>query len=226
MSSARSNLRLTLALSDSDHVRDLVTGAVGVEGIDLTCLTYEVEEIFFRFTRYREWDVGELSMGKFSALRAAGDTSIVGIPVFTSRAFRHSALYVRADGPRDDPRALAGGRIGIPEWTVTATVYGRDLLAKEYDVALTDVEWVQGGTNEPGRIETLPVCVPDGVRVRPEPHSALNDLLLAGEIDAILAPHPPAAFEDGSRRLVRLFRDPVAVERAYLERTGIFPIMH
>ncbi len=221
MSSARSNLRLTLALSDSDHVRDLVTGAVGVEGIDLTCLTYEVEEIFFRFTRYREWDVGELSMGKFSALRAAGDTSIVGIPVFTSRAFRHSALYVRADGPRDDPRALAGGRIGIPEWTVTATVYGRDLLAKEYDVALTDVEWVQGGTNEPGRIETLPVCVPDGVRVRPEPHSALNDLL-AGEIDAILAPHPPAAFEDGSRRLVRLFRDPVAVERAYLERTGIF----
>jgi len=226
MSSARQNLGLTLALSDSDHVRDLVTGAVPVEGIDLTCLTYEVEEIFFRFTRYREWDVCELSMGKFSALRAAGDTSVVGIPVFTSRAFRHSALYVREDGTRDDPGVLSGGRIGIPEWTVTATVYGRDLLANEYGVALTDVGWVQGGTNEPGRIETLPVSVPDGVRVTREVENSLNDLLLAGEIDAILAPHPPDAFADGSGRLVRLFRDPVAVERAYLQRTGIFPIMH
>lgn len=226
MSSDRHNLGLTLALSDSDHVRDLVTGAVPVEGIDLTCLTYEVEEIFFRFTRYREWDVGELSMGKFTALRAAGDTSVVGIPVFTSRAFRHSALYVRSDGPRDDPGALRGRRIGIPEWTVTATIYGRDLLAKEYDVALADVEWVQGGTNEPGRVETLPVSVPAGVRVVPEAQRSLNALLLAGEIDAILAPHPPDGFTDGSGRLVRLFSDPVAVERAYLQRTGIFPIMH
>jgi 4,5-dihydroxyphthalate decarboxylase len=226
MISARPNLGLTLAISDSDHVRDLVTGAVPVQGIDLTCLTYEVEEIFFRFTRYREWDVGELSMGKFSALRAAGDTSVVGIPVFTSRAFRHSALYVRSDGARDDPGALSGGRIGIPEWTVTATVYGRDLLAKEYGVGLSDVEWVQGGTNEPGRIETLPVSVPAGIRVTPETESSLNDLLLDGEIDAILAPHPPDAFEDGSGRLVRLFRDPVVVERAYFKRTGIFPIMH
>jgi 4,5-dihydroxyphthalate decarboxylase len=226
MSSARRNIALTLAISDSDHARDLVTGIVPVDGVDLTCLTYEVEEIFFRFTRHREWDVGELSMGKFSAMRAAGDTSVVGIPVFTSRAFRHSALYVRADAPRDDPSALRGGRIGIPEWTVTATVYGRDLLAKEYDVGLTDVEWIQGGTNEPGRIETLPVSVPEGVRITAETGRALNDLLLAGEIDAILAPHPPAAFDDGSGRLVRLFRDPVAVERAYLKRTGIFPIMH
>ncbi|MDQ6821794.1 MAG: 4,5-dihydroxyphthalate decarboxylase [Actinomycetota bacterium] len=226
MSSARHNVALTLALSDSDHVRDLVTGTVPVEGVDLTCLTYEVEEIFFRFARYREWDIGEFSMGKFSALRAADDTSVVGIPVFTSRAFRHSALYVRDDGPRDDPGALSGGRIGIPEWTVTATVYGRDLLSKEYGVGLTDVEWVQGGTNEPGRVETLPVEVPDDVRVTVETQKALNDLLLAGEVDAILAPHPPTGFEDGTGRLVHLFRDPEAVERAYLERTGIFPIMH
>lgn len=226
MSSTRRNLGLTLALSDSDHVRDLVTGVVPVDGVDLTCLTYEVEEIFFRFTRHREWDVGELSMGKFASLRAAGDESIVGIPVFTSRAFRHSAIYVRPDGPRDDPAALRGGRIGIPEWTVTATIYGRDLLAKEYGVALTDVDWVQGGTNEPGRIETLPVPVPAGVRVRPEADRSMTDLLLAGEIDAILAPHAPSAFEDGSGRIVRLFHDPVSVERGYLERTGIFPIMH
>lgn len=226
MRSARGNVSLTMALSDSDHVRDVVSGVVGVEGVDLTCLEYEVEEIFFRFTRHREWHISELSMGKCAALRGSGDDSVIAIPVFTSRMFRHSALYIRPDGPIDDPGALRGGRIGIPEWTVTATIYGRDLLASEYGVGLTDVEWVQGGTNEPGRVETLAVSVPDGVRVTPESDRSLTDLLLAGELDAILAPHAPAAFEDGSGRVVRLLGDTEAAERDYHRRTGIFPIMH
>ncbi|MBO0690859.1 MAG: 4,5-dihydroxyphthalate decarboxylase, partial [Candidatus Dormibacteraeota bacterium] len=162
---ARRKLELTLAINDYDHVRDLVSGAVPVEGVDLTCLSYSVEEIFFRFTLHREWHVSELSLAKYCALRAAGDTSLVAIPVFPSRSFRHSAIFVRADGPVDDPRALAGARIGVPEWTQTATVYVRGLLAETYGVSLTGVEWVQGGTNEPGRIEGVAVDLPDGVRV-------------------------------------------------------------
>ena len=123
---------LTLALHEYDHVRDLVSGAVGVEGVSLTCLQHPVEEIFFRFTRFREWGASELSLAKYCSLRASGDDSLVAIPVFTSRAFRHSAIFVRADGPVDDPRALRGGRIGVPEWTQTATVYARGLLAHEF----------------------------------------------------------------------------------------------
>jgi 4,5-dihydroxyphthalate decarboxylase len=147
-----------------------------------------------------------------------------GIPVFPSRVFRHSALFVRPDGPVDDPAALRGGRIGIPEWTVTATIYGRGILEHEYGVGLRDVTWVQGGTNEPGRVETLAVDVPDGVTVERVADRSLNDLLLAGELDAILAPHPPLASADG--RIVRLFSDPRAVEEASFQRTGVFPIMH
>jgi len=112
MQSARRNVALTMAPSDNDHVRDLVSGVVGVQGVDLTCLTFEVEEIFFRFTRHREWDVSELSMGKFCALKSRGDESIVGIPVFPSRAFRHSGFYVRPDGPRDDPDVPRPARRG------------------------------------------------------------------------------------------------------------------
>ncbi len=215
--------RLTMAISDSDQVRDLVSGAVAVEGLELNCQHFDVEEIFFRFTRHREWHVAEMSMAKLAALRSRGE-DLVGIPVFVSRMFRHSALYIRPDGPRDDPAALRGERIGIPEWAVTATVYGRDLLAKEYGVGLRDVEWVQGGTNEPGRIETLATAIPDGVRITPEGEHSLTDLLLRGEIAAILAPHPPDAFADG--RLTRLLSDTQTVERDYYSRTGIFPIMH
>lgn len=219
-------LPLTLAVHDYDHVRDLASGAVGVEGVRLRCLHYPVEEIFFRFTRFREWDVSELSLAKYASLRAAGDDSLVAIPVFTSRSFRHSAIFVRADGPVDDPAALAGARIGVPEWTQTATVYARGVLAHEFGVALADVSWVQAGTNEPGRTEGVAVALPPGVSLTPMPEDTLNDLLLAGEIDALIAAHPPADFEHRSGRIVRLFSDHRAVEERSYHETGVFPIMH
>lgn len=226
MRSHRSNIRLTLAVNDSDQVRDVVSGVVPVEGVDLTCLHYEVEEIFFRFTKYREWDISEMSLGKYCALRSRGDDSLVGLPVFPSRAFRHSGIYIRSDGPVDDPGSLAGARVGIPEWTVTATVYQRALLAHEYGLDLADIAWVQGGINEPGRIETLPSALPDGVQVRREDDQSLNELLLDGEIDAVLVPHPPDGATDGTGRLVPLFSDAPAVEADYFRRSGVFPIMH
>lgn len=225
-SDGRSRVSLTLAINDSDHVRDVVSGRVPVAGIELTCLLLDVEEIFFRFTRYREWEVSELSLAKYCSLRARGDDSLTAIPAFPSRSFRHSAIYIRPDGPVDDPGALAGARIGLPEWTVTATVYVRALLQHEYDIDLAGISWVQGGTNQPGRIETLPVDAPAGIVIRPERERSLNDMLVAGDIDALIAPHPPDAFADRSGRIVRLFSDHRAEEEAYYERTGIFPIMH
>jgi 4,5-dihydroxyphthalate decarboxylase len=217
---------VTLATADYDHVRDLASGAVAIEGVRLTCVHHEVEEIFFRFTRYREWEVSELSLAKYCSLRAAGDDSLVAIPVFTSRAFRHSAIFVRDDGPVGQPEALRGRRIGVPEWTQTATVYARGVLEHEFGVRLADVEWVQAGTNEPGRKEGVSVALPDGVSVTPRPDATLNDLLLTGELDAVIAAHPPTEFERGSGRVVRLFPDYRSVEEAFYASTGVFPIMH
>lgn len=195
-------------------------------GIDLTCLLFEVEEIFFRFTHHREWEISELSLAKYCSLRSRDDTSVIAIPVFPSRSFRHSAIYVRPDGPVDDPSALSGARIGFPEWTVTATVWVRALLQHEHGIDLTGVRWVQGGTNEPGRVETLPVDLPAGIEVTAERERSLSDMLIEGDLDAVIAPHPPDGFSDRSGRIVRLFSDYPAAERSYYERTGIFPIMH
>jgi 4,5-dihydroxyphthalate decarboxylase len=219
-------VQLTIAINDYDHVRDLVEGRVSVEGVELNCLTLSVEEIFFRFARHREWDVSELSLAKYCALRAAGDETLTAVPVFPSRAFRHSAIFVRDDGPIDDPGALAGARIGVPEWTQTATVWARGLLEDRYGVDLTKVEWVRGGTNEPGRVEGIALDLPERFHVTTESDRSLNELLLAGEIAALIAPHPPAEFQRRSGRVVRLFSDYRAVEEAYYRETGIFPIMH
>jgi 4,5-dihydroxyphthalate decarboxylase len=219
-------VHVTLAINDYEHTRDLCSGEVAVEGVDLTVLRYPVEEIFFRFSKFREWDVSELSLAKYCTLRAGGDDSLTAIPVFPSRSFRHSAIFVREDGPVDKPEALRGGRIGVPEWTQTATVYARALLEQDYGVGLEDVTWVQAGTNEPGRVEGVELALPAGIRIERRPHDTLNDLLLAGELDAVIAAHPPAAFEGGRGRVRRLFSAARAVEQASFERTGVFPIMH
>lgn len=221
----RKRLGLSLAINDYDHVRDLVNGEVAVEGVELTCLSLGVEEIFFRFSRHREWDVSELSLAKFTSLRSRGD-GVVGIPVFPSRAFRHSALFVRDDGPVGDPAALAGARIGIPEWTQTATVYVRGLLAGTYGVAVEDVAWFQGGVNAPGRVEGISIDLPAGISCTPVRDRTLEEMLVAGEIDAVISAHPPDGFLQRSGRVVRLFDDYRAVEEAAYRDTGVFPIMH
>jgi 4,5-dihydroxyphthalate decarboxylase len=219
-------LPVALAINDYDHVRDLASGVVPVEGVALNCMHHSVEEIFFRFTKFREWDVSELSLAKYCSLRAAGDDSIVAVPVFISRAFRHSAIFVRDDGPVDRPSELSGGRIGIPEWTQTATVYARAILAHEYGVGLRDVAWIQAGTNEPGRIEGVAVTAPDGVSLVARPDDTLNDLLIAGDVDAVIAAHPPTDFLRETGRIVRLFTNYRELEEEWYRRTGVFPIMH
>jgi len=190
-------LPLTIAINDYDHVRDLLTGRVEAEGISLTALNFEVEEIFFRFVRFREWDISEMSMGKYVSLRAGGDDTLTAIPVFPSRLFRHSGIYVRSDGPVRAPGDLKGKRIGVPEWSKTAVVYMVGLLRREYGVALEDVDWVQAGVNERGRPEKAALKLPESVRLIRVTDKTLTGMLRAGELDAVMSAHPPEAYEKG-----------------------------
>lgn len=217
---------LTIAMSDYDHVRDFATGVVRAEGIDVNFLTLTVEEIFFRFIKFREWDVSELSMGKYVSLVSQNDTSLVGIPVFPSRIFRQQSIYIRRGGPVKTPDDLKGKKVGIPEWAQTASIYTRGWLVHEIGLNLADIEWHQAGVNEPGRGEKVELKIPAGVRYRSRPDRSLNQMLLSGEVDAVMSAHAPDCFERGDPRVTRLFEDYRPIEEAYFRKTGIFPIMH
>jgi 4,5-dihydroxyphthalate decarboxylase len=214
---------LSVAIGDHDHTRDVTSGAVPVQGASLIVQNLPPEEVHYRFTLHRDWDLSEMSMGKYISLRSQNDTSISAIPVFPSRVFRHSMIYVRDDGKITRPEQLRGKRIGVPEWAQTATIYSRGYLVHEADVPLTSVEWIQAGVNEAGRVEKVKLDLPKGVQYRPEPKKSLNEMLLAGEIDVALSARPPAGYGKG---IVRLFEEHEAVEEAYFRKTGIFPIMH
>ena len=219
-----SAIRLTLALGDYDHTRDVAQGVVRPEGIELTWLNLPVEEIFFRFVKFAEWDVSELSFGKYVSFLSQDDRRFVALPVFLSRVFRHSSIYVRRDGPVRAPADLAGKRVGVPEWAQTASIYTRGFINHELGIALGDIEWIQAGVNEPGRVEKVALKLPAGVRYRPEPEKTLNGMLLAGELDAVLSARPPRGFPDDG--IARLYPDYRSAEEAYFRKTGIFPIMH
>lgn len=216
-------LRIVAALGHYDHVTDLVTGRVPVQGARVNYLQFSrPAEIHFRFIVNKEFDVAEMSLGKHASLIAKGDEgAFVGLPVFTSRVPRHSSIYIRRDGPIRTPKDLAGKRIGIPEWAQTAAIYTRGLMAHQYGVDLRSVEWVQAG-----RIEKVSLDLPAGIRLTSLPAGNLSDMLVAGELDAVMAAHAPQAFRDRHPNIGRLFEDFVGAERQFVDETGIFPIMH
>lgn len=219
-------LHLTLATADYDHVRDLSNGAVRADGVVLTAFVLPIEEIFFRFIKNREWDVSEMSFGKFIAYASQGNSPFIGIPVFPSRVFRHSAFYVRADRGIATPEDLEGKTVGIPEWAQTAGIYARGFLAETVGVDLRKIRWVQAGMNEAGREEKVEFKLPAGIHYEQRRDTSISAMLLSGEVDAAISARVPDAFTQGGGRVVRLFPDYREDERVYHAATGIFPIMH
>jgi 4,5-dihydroxyphthalate decarboxylase len=210
---------ISLAIGGYDHVRELLDGRISVAGIDLAALELPIEEVTFRFTRFGEFDAAELSFGKTVGLLSLERPPIVPIPVFPSRVFRHSAIYIGKDSGIGKPQDLAGRRVGVPEWAQTAGIWVRGLLQHEYGVDLRSIEWIQAGVREPGRTEKVEPVLPAGVRVTPAPDKSLSQMLASGEIDAAISARAP----DNARRL---FPDYQALELAYWKKTRIFPIMH
>jgi 4,5-dihydroxyphthalate decarboxylase len=227
VSGGTASLNLTLAVCDYEHVRDLASGVVVPDGITLTPLVFpSIEEITFRFTRNLEWDVSELSFGKYTALTSQGKAGMVAIPVFPSRAHRHSAIYVRAEAGIRSPKDLEGRTVGIPEWAQTAGIYVRGFLSEHYGVDLAAISWLQAGVDESGRDEKVALKLPGGIRYASRPDSSISAMLTSGEIDAAITARAPIAFAHSEGKIVRLFQDYRAEEERLFRKTGIFPIMH
>ena len=225
-SGGTARLHLTLAATDYDHVRDLVNGVIRPEGITLTAFVLPVEEVFYRFIKNREWDISEMSFGKYIGFASQGNSPFVGIPVFPSRVFRHSAFYVRADRGIGTAKDLEGKRVGIPEWAQTAGIYARGFLSETADVDLRKIRWVQAGMNEAGRDEKVEFKLPAGIQYEQRRDTSISAMLLSGEIDAAISARVPDAFGKGGGKISRLYPDYRADEMRYYAATGIFPIMH
>jgi 4,5-dihydroxyphthalate decarboxylase len=222
-----SRLKLSFACWNYDRTRALADGRVRPEGIELNYLDLPVEETFFRMLRHREFDIAEMSLSSYVVSLFRKPQPFIAIPVFPSRFFRHSSIYVNAAAGIRTPKDLIGKRIGNPEYQMTAPVWIRGILSEHYGVPVTSVTYVTGGEEEPGRAEKLKLDLPPEIKVeRIGAKQTLSAMLAAGEIDALYTARMPSSFAQGDGRVKRLFQDYVKVEKQYFRDTGIFPIMH
>jgi 4,5-dihydroxyphthalate decarboxylase len=214
-------LALTLACWDYDRTRPLMDGRVQVEGIDLNWICLRPVENFERQIRNHEFDVSEFSLSYLTFLRSRGDWEYIGIPVFPSRTFRHSCIYVNTSAGIQRPQDLIGKRVGVPHYPMTAAVWIRQLLMSDYQMRPEQLKWFYAGAplfswNPPSSLALTRIAA----------GKSLDGMLEEGELDALISVEKPASFLQGSPNVERLFKDYRAIEEEYYARTKLFPIMH
>ncbi len=221
------NLRLSIAISDYVHTRDVADGRISPVGIELTVNNLSFEQAAFRFGANLEFDISEYSLANYAARISAPEPApMVALPIFPSRVFRHSSIYINESSGIQSPSGLAGRRIGIPQWSQTATIYVRGYLMHDLGIPLSSIRWVQAGVDQPGRQDPVRSLLPEGVQIDVRPDATLTDMLMSGEIDAAITARPPRCFREQRPGVRRLFSDYRAEEERYFVKTHIFPIMH
>lgn len=221
-------LMLTFACAPYDRMQPLFDGSVKIEGVEIRPIPIgQPVEIFGPMLARDAFDIAEMSFTHCFVLYANGRARFRTLPVFPSRMFRHGFIFVNRHAGINAPADLAGKRIGVQGFQMTAAVWIRGLLREDYDVSFADVKWYEGGVNEAALAGTESTSMhPPGLRVRSAPpDQTLSAMLAAGEIDALIGATIPESLYT-SDRVARLFPQTHDVERAYFERTSIFPIMH
>jgi 4,5-dihydroxyphthalate decarboxylase len=223
-----SKLRLSLGCWNYDRTRGLLEGRIQPDGIELTYLNMPVEETFFRMLRHQEFDVAEMSLSSYTVSLFKERKNFIAIPVFPSRFFRHSCIYVNTKSGIKEPKDLIGKKIGNPEYQMTAPVWIRGILQDEYGVPVDTQTYYTGGEEEPNRPEKLKLDLPPNIKVQPiGERDTLAAMLRDGDIDAFYTARMPSSYKAGGLGDVRrLFEDYMEIEQAYYRKTRIFPIMH
>lgn len=223
-------LPLTFACGPYDRMEALRYGHIDVEGIDLNFIPIQApREIFDRMVGGREFDVSEMSLAEHVTMTAKGISPFVAIPVFPSKAFRHSFICVNRQSGIATPADLAGKRIGTPLYTITAAIWIRGDLENVYGVDLSGVQWIQGAVEKPGTHgkPPAPPKLLKPVTVTPNTsNKSLSDMLADGEIDAVLGSRMPDSVRTHPDKVAHLFPNFREEEKRYYRQYGIHPIMH
>jgi 4,5-dihydroxyphthalate decarboxylase len=199
-------LRLTLACWDYDRTRPLMDGRVQPEGIELDIKVMRPRQAFQRMLDDKEFQVSELSLASYTALKARGDCPFVAIPVALSKIFRHSCIYVRTDTGIRTPADLRGKRVGTSQYSSTGLVFLRGMLQHDHGVKAEDMHWHMGGLNTFVEKPLIPLNLPGNIKLDfLESGQTLEGMFAAGELDALLSLYIPNLFLQGSPQIARLF---------------------
>ena len=212
-----------------DRITALIDGRVQVEGCDFQYEKAGITKLnSTAIGGDQAWDVQEIGLHPYMLAYANGglrDYSL--IPVFPLRTFRHKSIFVRSDSGIERPADLRGKKVCVSAYSQSSLVWIRGILEHEYGVKPADMHWVISSKSSEGKASKNESVRPKGIPIEDGPAGKdESELLVDGTVDAVFSAKEPQAFIDGNPIVTRLFSDSRATERAYFEKTGIFPIMH
>lgn len=215
---------LTIALSDSDRTRPIANGKVKIDGVDAAITLMGVQELFNHQLTTHEFDCCEFPIATYMRTLEQPGRPYLAIPIFPSRHFRLSDVFVNTSKGITKPADLAGKRIGVSVFDMAAAVWLRGIFEEYYDLPRTAPIYVAGGLETLRSGDEHPQFYPEQFTCEERLDQSLSDLLAVGEIDAIYTARAPSCWP--SDTVTRLFDDPIPEELSYFERTGIYPAMH
>jgi 4,5-dihydroxyphthalate decarboxylase len=218
--------QFSIAVGAYDRTAALLDGSVQVEGFNTHFMTGNLEEMFAQAFTSAPFEVTELSFSNFLISSARGTCPYIALPIFPSRSFRHSAIYVRSDAGITSPADLRGKRIGTREYSNTLSLVVRGILTDEYGFSPEANDWLIGDIDHVERQTIDSKNWPaNAVSIQPIVGRTLSSLMMTGDLDALISYSPPEPFgRDAS--MLRLFPEWRAVEQNYFQRTTLYPIMH
>ncbi|OGQ79248.1 MAG: hypothetical protein A3F90_02490 [Deltaproteobacteria bacterium RIFCSPLOWO2_12_FULL_60_19] len=220
-------LRITIACGDYDRTLPLRDGRVKPQRIDLNYIVMEPSRLFPEMLRFKSFEASELSLSAYLATLCRPAPPFIAMPIFPLRSFRHSNLYVRDDSGIERAGDLKGKRVGIHDYFSTAAIWIRGFLEHDYGVAPKEVRWHTGALESGKHGSYRSFSCPDGVCVEEiPPEKNLNDMLLRGELDALVSLPIPSSFAAGAPNVKRLFPNYKETEKEYYLKTKVIPIMH
>jgi 4,5-dihydroxyphthalate decarboxylase len=229
------NLKLSLAITSNPRTWPIIDGRVKLDGIDFVKTVLGPAEMFWRQLSFAEFDVSEMSMSELMMIRARGDDRFIGMPVFTTRRFYHTGIFVRRDAKIDRPADLKGKRIGVPEYVQTSALWTRGVLENEFGVAPRDLIFFMERVPARSHAGAIGFKAPPGVTINQiPPEKSIGSMMLSGELDACMSynrrHHDLIDRSDADLEnhpdIKPLFPDSAAEAIRYYKKTAIYPINH
>jgi 4,5-dihydroxyphthalate decarboxylase len=229
------NLKLSLAITSNPRTWPIIDGRVRFDGIDFVQTVLGPAEMFWRQLRFAEFDVSEMSMSELMMIRARGDERFIGIPVFTTRRFYHTGIFVRSNARIDSPDDLKGKRLGVPEYVQTSALWTRGVLENEFGIAPKEMTFFMERVPTRSHADAIGFKTPAGVTINQiPPEKSIGSMMLSGELDACMAYNRKQgdiidrsdADLENHPGIKPLFPDSAAEAVRYYRKTGTYPINH
>jgi 4,5-dihydroxyphthalate decarboxylase len=217
-------LSLKIGVSDSDRTRPIASGEVPIAGVNAEVTLMGVQALFNQQLTEHTFDCCEFPLSSYLRSLERPDRPYVAVPVFPSRHFRFSSVFVNTAKGIKKPADLAGKRIGVPVFDMAAAVWLRGIFQDHFGLSRTSPIYVAGGLEAARRGDEHPQFYPGHFRHEQRNDKSLAVLLAEGEIDALYTARAPSTWPSAS--VSRLFEDPMPAELDYFSKTGIFPPMH